>query len=101
MRYLFFRCNLGHFFNTVACPYCGWTYDGIRSCQREFASFPNMSIDDFAEQGIDEFLISRMLVVECQCEFPEWFTGVCPGTYSIGGRAVTDILAPWRRPRSE
>ena len=66
MKYLFVRCNGGHYFRTTnACPWDGWSCDGIERARVIFDELGAAAdTDRMRERGVPDSLIARLMIAE-------------------------------------
>lgn len=91
MKHLFFRCNSGHFFRGLSCPFDGWNYPGIREAEQAFAVDSNIALDRLAElANADEFLKRQMFIVDC-ASLPPGLEGIRLHCVVVDGEQVESI----------
>lgn len=91
MTHLYFRCNGGHYFRAArACPFDGWSSDGIEHAiaifeQLRAAGAP--TIDALRRSGVSPALIARTLVIDFGNDASA-FDALVPERYIHAGREV-------------
>jgi len=97
-RQLFFRCNSGHYFHGVGCPFDGWTMDGVQAAAEFFARLE----PDGTAAGLDCLrplnpsaeLMRRMMIIEFG-DADAAFDALVPDRYMYKGHEVRwDEIGP-------
>ena len=91
MRRIYWRCNSGHYFSTLACPFDGWSVSGIRqlleTINQSTDRSESLSIQDLQKSGIEPDLLDRVIIIEFGAERSA-FDGFSPAGYVINGKYV-------------
>jgi hypothetical protein len=68
MRKAYWRCNSGHYYSSLHCPFDGWTFDG---CRELIAAVENvarrdetLSIEALALEGAPAQATKRTIIIE-------------------------------------
>ena len=68
MRALYFRCNSGHYFEELYCPFDGWTHPGIAAViaavRKLRDSGTDITIDLHREAGVSKEVLRRVVIIE-------------------------------------
>ena len=87
MKLLLFKCNHGHYFRHLSCPYDGWTHADIRRAENAFLSDGADSLAALEHLEIDDDLLERIVIIEKRnCD--EQVEGLAPESYVINGEVV-------------
>lgn len=92
MKYLYIRCNGGHYFRSrLACPFDGWSCDGLARAAELFERLgkePNgATVERLREGGVPDALLGRLLIVEFGNEASA-FDAIVPERYIHESREV-------------
>ena len=91
MKRFYWRCNGGHSFEALRCPFDGWTSDELLELNNAAESLrskeTNPSIAALAVQGVSEAALRRAIVVEFGSE-QSVFDAISPDYYVINGQSV-------------
>lgn len=92
MKYLYFRCNGGHYFRSaLACPFDGWSCDGLRSGIDAFdalrAEGVCPTVATLRERGVSAEVIQRILLIEFGND-ASTFDALVPERYIHRGREL-------------
>src|ERR1700722_5367750 len=91
MKKIYWRCNGGHYFSSLHCPFDGWTSDELR--QLNYASDQlaikraSPCIDGLRGEGVSESALRRTIVVEFGSDLSA-FDAISPDLYVIHNESV-------------
>ncbi|TAM81698.1 MAG: hypothetical protein EPN47_13250 [Acidobacteria bacterium] len=92
MTRLYWRCNGGHYFCTLCCPYDGWSSPELRdlhtASERLRSKNVLPSLDALRAEGMGETAIKRAIVIEFGSE-EAVFDAISPRSYVVGGKEIT------------
>jgi hypothetical protein len=86
-----FRCNSGHYFSGLACPFDGWSRTDIKKIMETIESLKKggvmVSIETLKEHGFGEDIVKRVVIA--QFGDPEAvFNGLYPMKISAKGKVM-------------
>lgn len=91
MYKLYWRCNGGHYFNTVRCPFDGWTSKELAELNQVAEEFRSMktdpSIGAMKNAGVSDEALRRAIVVEFGND-RSVFDAISPDYYVVDGKSV-------------
>jgi hypothetical protein len=91
MTRLYWRCNGGHYFCTLRCPFDGWTSSELAELHAaaERLQSKNMtpSVAALRGEGVGEAAIQRAIVVEFGSD-KSAFDAISPESYILVGKEV-------------
>jgi hypothetical protein len=87
-RYVFLRCNGGHYFRSSVCPFDGWTLDGFESVVLAGARLGEaVSHGLLRGEGFSERVLRRAVVMEFLG--PEYaFEAISPDLVVVDGQPL-------------
>jgi hypothetical protein len=92
VKKLYFRCNGGHYFrSSSACPFDGWSCDGIEDVIDRFEKLKvdpdGPSIKDLRDSGVSEAALERVLIIDFGSDASA-FEALVPERYLHHGREL-------------
>lgn len=96
MTKAYWRCNSGHYFSTLSCPFDGWGSPQLThlhdAVQRLSAKGFLPSLAALQAEGLSDDALRRAIVVEFGSE-KAVFDGISPDYFVVAGKAVDLIKA--------
>lgn len=91
MKRLYFRCNGGHYFRSApACPFDGWSCDGLQHAIEAFDALCTAgtpTVADLKMRGVSLEVMRRVLLIEFGNESSA-FDALVPERYLHAGREL-------------
>jgi hypothetical protein len=84
------RCNSGHYFSGVCCPFDGWSSPASRELTEAVESLTRrhreISMEELRKAGVSQAALARTIVVAFGCS-DSAFEAVSPQSYVVNGEA--------------
>jgi hypothetical protein len=91
MTKVYWRCNGGHYFTSVRCPFDGWSSGELielsSSAEKLTAKGTNPSIAALRSEGVSERALSRAIIVEFGSG-DSVFDALAPDYYVVNGKSL-------------
>jgi hypothetical protein len=91
MKKVYWRCNGGHYFSTLHCPFDGWTSDELlqlnSATEQMNIKGASPSIAGLRSEGVSESALGRAIVVEFGSD-RSVFDAISPDYYVIHNASV-------------
>jgi hypothetical protein len=91
MKKMYWRCNGGHYFSSLNCPFDGWTSEELQqlnhAAERLKSAGASPSIVGLRSEGASESALRRAIVVEFGSD-DSVFDAISPECYVIHNQSV-------------